>query len=270
MNKFLIGLFTLLLVFGCGDNEEELPPPDVQMAEYIAATGLNVTTSSSGLSYEIHEEGEGEFPITNSILQITFIGRLTDGTIFAQSTTPVGAYISTQIAGLAEGLRLLKNGGRATLVIPPDIGFGSVDAGIVPGNSVTVYEIEIHDIDNEVQETIDQYIADNNLAVQETPEGLFYVLNEPGGSEKPDLNSFIEINYEGRFFDGGVFDESGTSSASFPLSNLIEGWKVGIPLMGRGGSGLFIIPPQLAYGFEGRQGIPGNEVLLFDIELIDF
>lgn len=117
---------------------------------------------------------------------------------------------------------------------------------------------------------IANYIADNNLTVLETPEGLFYVLEEEGGSEKPDISSSIEINYTGRFTNGEIFDQSGATTANFPLSNLISGWQIGIPLMGRGGSGTFIIPPHLGYGEAGRSGIPGNAVLIFDIELIDF
>lgn len=268
MNKLLIGLFTLLVVFGC--KNEEAPDPDIQIAEYVAAEGLDVTTTASGLRYEFQEEGEGSRTISNSIVELTFTGKLVDGTVFTQSTSPINAYVSTQIAGLSEGLRLMRDGSKATFIIPPSIGFGNIAAGEVPANSVVIYEIEIHGIDNQVQETIDQYISDNNLNALETPEGLFYVLNEPGGSSKPNINSSIEINYVGRFTNGEIFDQNGDFPAVFPLRNLIPGWQIGIPFMGREGSGLFIIPPQLGYGFEGRTGIPGNAVLIFDIELIDF
>jgi len=239
MNKLIICLFSLFLFVGCGDDDG--PDPDIQIANFIESEGLTVTTTASGLNFVFQEEGTGDLPISNSIVEVTFTGKLTDGTIFSQSTSPIEAYITNQIEGLEEGLRMMKEGSRATFIIHPDLGFGSAGIGDVPGNSAIVYDIEIIKIDNRIQNTIDQYIEDNNLSASVTEEGLYY-----------------------------IFDQSGASSASFPLSNLIRGWQIGIPLMGVGGVGEFIIPPQLAYGEEGRTGIPGNAVLIFDIELLDF
>jgi len=164
----------------------------------------------------------------------------------------------------------MRSGSKATFILPPDIGFGDVGTGDIPASSVLIYEIEVEAISNRVQDEIDQYIEDNNLSALETAEGLFYVLSEEGAAERPTVNSSVEINYVGKFTDGEVFDQSGTTPSVFRLSNLIRGWQVGIPLMGRGGDGVFIIPPQLGYGPTGRTGIPGNAVLIFDIELLDF
>ena len=268
MNKLIICLFSLFLFVGCGDDEG--PNPDVQIADFIASEGLEVTTTASGLNFVFQEEGTGDLPIVNSIMELTFTGMLTDGTIFSQSTSPIEAYITNQIEGLKEGLSMMRKGSRATFIIPPSIGFGSEGIGDVPGNSAIVYQIQVSKVDNRIQNTIDQYIEDNNLEANQTEEGLYYVLSEEGEGQGPNINSDIEINYTGRFVDGGVFDQSGASSANFPLSNLIRGWQIGIPLMGVGGVGEFIIPPQLAYGQEGRTGIPGDAVLIFDIELISF
>ena len=264
----IICLFSLFLFVGCGNDDG--PDPDTQIADFIASEGLAVTTTTSGLNFVFQEEGTGELPIINSIMELTFTGMLTDGTIFSQRNSPIEAYITNQIDGLKEGLLMMREGSRATFIIPPNIGFGSERIGDVPGNSAIVYEIEVTKIDNQIQNTIDKYIDDNNIEAKATEEGLYYVLSEEGEGEGPNLNSDIEINYIGRFVDGGVFDQSGASSANFPLSNLIRGWQIGIPLMGVGGVGEFIIPPQLGYGQEGRTGIPGDAVLIFDIELISF
>jgi len=268
MNKILIGLFALLLVFGC--KKDEVSDPDLQIADYVAAQGLSVTTTASGLRYEFQDEGEGDLPVSNSILSIKFTGKLLDGTIFGQSSTPQEIYITNQIVGLEEGLRLMKAGSKATFILPPAIGFGNNSAGDIPANSVIIYELELLEIDNRIQDVMDAYIADNSLTASETREGLFYVLNEEGGDQKPSINSSISLNYIGRFTDGDIFDQNGGMPVTFALSNLIRGWQIGIPLMGRGGVGTFIVPPQLGYGQGGRSGIPGNSVLVFDIELLDF
>ncbi len=268
MNKLLIGLLTLVLIFGCKDDEPR--DPELVIADYIAKEGLNVTTTASGLRYEFQEEGTGDLPVSNSILSLTFTQKLPDGEILSVGTTPSDNYITNQIAGLQEGLRLMKAGSKATFIIPPNIGFGNLRVGDVPANSVLIYEIEVQAISNRIQDEIDQYIEDNSLSVSETPEGLFYVLGEEGGSDRPDINSFVEINYVGRLTNGEIFDQTQDTPAIFALKNLIRGWQIGIPLMGRGGEGILIIPPQLAYGRDGRTGIPGNAVLIFDIELLDF
>ncbi|MGB1218088.1 MAG: FKBP-type peptidyl-prolyl cis-trans isomerase, partial [Saprospiraceae bacterium] len=57
----------------------------------------------------------------------------------------------------------------------------------------------------------------------------------------------------------------------FPLTGVIKGWQEAIPLLSKGGKGTFLIPSGLAYGARGAGAdIPGNTVLIFDVELLDF
>lgn len=118
------------------------------------------------------------------------------------------------------------------------------------------------------EQLILDYISDNNLSADRTPEGVYYIIDEPGGDLKPSINSNVTVDYKGYFFDDVVFDEN--DDISFPLWGVIEGWQIGIPLFGKEGSGTLIVPSHLAYGEDGTFGIPGNSVLVFDIRLIDF
>ena len=117
---------------------------------------------------------------------------------------------------------------------------------------------------------IRQYIEDNNLDAQSTDSGLHYVIDEPGSSEHPELSSTVRVIYTGRLLDGYQFDSSGGSVKEFRLSQLIGGWQEGIPLFGKGGKGILIIPSHLGYGANFLPGIPPNSVLVFDMELVDF
>ena len=117
---------------------------------------------------------------------------------------------------------------------------------------------------------IADYIEENNLDAQSTDSGLHYVIEEPGNDEHPDLSHDISIKYAGRFLNGQQFDSSNGDVVTFPLANLIQGWQEGIPLFGKGGNGILIVPSHLAYGPSGRGSIPPNSVPVFDIELVDF
>lgn len=105
-------------------------------------------------------------------------------------------------------------------------------------------------------EKIEQYVADNNLDGQFTDSGLYYVINETGNNDHPDLTSVITVSYNGYYINGDLLD-SGSFFTS-KLSNLIEGWKEGIPLIGTAGKIKLILPSHLGYG---------NGIIIFDVTL---
>ncbi|WP_027127087.1 FKBP-type peptidyl-prolyl cis-trans isomerase [Gelidibacter mesophilus] len=112
------------------------------------------------------------------------------------------------------------------------------------------------------------YIEKNNLDAQESGSGLYYVINEPGSGVKPAATSNVTVAYKGYFLDGKTFDESNANGISFGLQQVIKGWTEGIPYFKEGGRGKLLIPSHLGYGNQGRPGIPGGAVLVFDIHLI--
>ena len=105
-----------------------------------------------------------------------------------------------------------------------------------------------------------------------TPQGVYIKFENEGGAQKPNAGSTVTIHYRGKLTNGKQFDSSFDRGApsSFPLTGLIQGWQVGIPYFGKGGKGTLIIPPTLGYGSRGQGDIPGNAILVFDIELINF
>lgn len=118
-------------------------------------------------------------------------------------------------------------------------------------------------------QVIVDYLSANNIEATKHSSGLYYAITNEGSGEHPDINSEVEVRYSGYFTDGRVFDETaGTTTATFGLTGLIEGWKIGIPLLKVGGEGTFFVPSALGYGTQGYASIPGNTVLIFDIELV--
>ena len=69
--------------------------------------------------------------------------------------------------------------------------------------------------------------------------------------------------------DGTVFDSHPTTPISSLLSDMIQGFQIGLPLIQKGGTIKLIIPSSLAYGCNGIGAVPGNSILYFDVELTD-
>lgn len=108
---------------------------------------------------------------------------------------------------------------------------------------------------------------------QETPEGVFIVTHTPGnGVDFPSPTQTVNIRYTGRLFEEGtIFDmTTGTDPSQLNLQNVIEGWRIGIPLLSKGEKADLYIPSSLAYGQFDRAGIPGGSILVFEVELISF
>jgi FKBP-type peptidyl-prolyl cis-trans isomerase FkpA len=115
------------------------------------------------------------------------------------------------------------------------------------------------------KQKIINYLEKNNIQAVEDPSGVFYVISEPGGEAKPILSSTVTVSYDGRLLDGHRFDKGEFFTSK--LSSLIQGWQIGITLIGEGGKIKLFIPSTLAYGNKSRPGIPANSVLIFDVDL---
>jgi len=115
--------------------------------------------------------------------------------------------------------------------------------------------------------SVDEYIAENNLVTMELDEGVHIIIHEPGDLNKPNINSRIVVEYEGRLTNGDEFDSS--NNAEFTLSRLIRGWQIGLKEIGVGGDCTLIIPPSAGYGSRSVGSIPANSTLIFDMKLKD-
>jgi FKBP-type peptidyl-prolyl cis-trans isomerase FkpA len=118
---------------------------------------------------------------------------------------------------------------------------------------------------------IDAYLASNNIKAEKGANGLRYVITRLGTGAKPSPSSTVKVNYKGSLLENGqVFDQSQTP-VEYPLSNLIQGWQIGFPLLPKGSKATLYIPSTLGYGQAGSPPvIPPNANLVFEVELIDF
>jgi FKBP-type peptidyl-prolyl cis-trans isomerase len=122
----------------------------------------------------------------------------------------------------------------------------------------------------------EKFLADNATKpnVITTESGLQYVVLQEGTGDAPTIMDQVKVHYTGKLTNGTVFDSSidRGEPVTFYLRQVIPGWTEMLQLMKPGGEVKAFIPGNLAYGPNGGpqgSGIGPNEVLIFDIRLID-
>ena len=119
------------------------------IAKYIADKQITPSKSSSGLMYIISEPGAGEQAQAGKTVKVHYTGRLLDGTKFDSSldrNEPIEFKLGQGmvIKGWDEGIALLKVGGKALLIIPSNLAYGSRGAGgVIPPFSPLTFEVEL-------------------------------------------------------------------------------------------------------------------------------
>ena len=123
------------------------------------------------------------------------------------------------------------------------------------------------------QEKGDKFLAENTKkpGVTTTASGLQYKVLTAGTGAKPGATDGVKVHYKGTLLDGKTFDSSYDRGepATMPLQGVIPGWQEGLQLMPVGAKYTFWIPAKLAYGEQAPPMIGPNQVLVFEVELLE-
>jgi len=115
-----------------------------------AAKEKGAVKTSSGMVYQSLKEGKGKSPNASSTVEVNYRGTLTNGKEF-DSSYKRNQSISFPLSGVipcwTEGVQLMKVGGKAKLVCPPELAYGARGAGRdVPPNATLIFEVELLNI----------------------------------------------------------------------------------------------------------------------------
>lgn len=118
-----------------------------------------------------------------------------------------------------------------------------------------------------------KFLAENKQkpGIVTTASGLQYQVMVAGTGEKPTSADRVKVHYQGSLLDGTVFDSSVKRGepATFGVTQVISGWVEALQLMPVGSKWKLFIPSELAYGPQGPPSIGPDQLLIFEVELLE-
>jgi len=241
---------------------DDLTTTDGIIQNYFAENGITeaIFDETSGVYIKHIQEGEGPTVTEGSAKSVMLsftIKELETGGIIDESEVNENLDIENLIPGLKVGLGYMKIGGTAIFYIPSEKAWD---------NNNLIVEVTLVNY-SDLALTSDQIIQNyfNVKSITDTiadPSGLYikHIAIGDGALASGNIDK-ITVKYTGAYIlSGNIFDQRSTN-ITFTLDNLIEGWKIAIPYMKKGGKANFYIPADLAYE---------QEDLMFQVELVDF
>jgi FKBP-type peptidyl-prolyl cis-trans isomerase len=272
----LIAIVSLALA-GCAPAEQKTEPPaepakkteqdpaGKEVADKEAPTVIQSSTGLTELKKEDVNVGNGQQVAEGDLALVTYTGTFADGKEFDSNDKPDGtpfAFVvgaGRVIKGWDQGVVGMKVGGTRKLSIPYSLGYGENGSGDkIPGKTDLFFTIKLLDV------------------VKKGEEGVYDKTDiKVGTGPEAKKGETLYVHYVGRLVNGKEFDNSRKRDPKNPFNfvlgggTVIPGWDAGMQGMRKGGVRRLRIPPAIAYGENGPPGIGSNQILIFEIELLD-
>ena len=229
----------------------------------------------SGLCYKILEEGEGDNFKDSDIVDVIYIGKHIDGSVFDSSNGNVVPFpLMNVVPGFREVITLMKPGAKAVAILPANIAYGETGQGPIGPNETLVFEITTVGLNvaTSNKQAGEKYIAEQmskDKAFIQTPSGLCYKILEEGKGDIFKATDVVDVIYVGKHINGSEFDSSNGNVVPFPLQNVVPGFREVITLMRPGAKAIAILPAKIGYGERGQGPIGPNETLVFELTTVE-
>lgn len=147
-------LLALSTLFNSCKTEIDMEQQEIdQITAFIVQRGLDIDPRDSGLYFKEVEAGSGEYPVALDTVYVNYTGYFLSGILFDSNagSDPFSFVVDNVpypdvIGGWDEGLKLLREGGEAVLIVPSWLGYGASGYYSIPGYTPLFFEIELLDI----------------------------------------------------------------------------------------------------------------------------
>ena len=152
-NQILIFLI-FVLIFGlsfysCKVNDDVATFQD-EMAvlnEYLLENNITTTPTNNGLYYIEILEGTGKKAENGDTVTVKYTGKLLDGSVFDNGIFSFVLGRGEVIPGFDQGIAFMKEGGKAQLIIPSNLAYGSTGQNTIPPYTTLLFNVEILKVD---------------------------------------------------------------------------------------------------------------------------
>jgi FKBP-type peptidyl-prolyl cis-trans isomerase FkpA len=153
MRRLVFALVIIATFGGCNKNKCDYnecaikaPDSEIQAVQnYLSSKGItNAVQHCSGMFYVIDNAGNGKHPTACSTVNVTYVGKLTNGSTFDQGTIDIG--LDGVVTGWRNGIPKVGSGGVIHLYIPPTLGYGPYANGPIPANSILVFDVTLNSV----------------------------------------------------------------------------------------------------------------------------
>ncbi len=129
------------------DSSMEAAKERQEILDAIRTGKMDTTGSANGIYYKILKEGDGDRVSINDTLVVNYKGTLLDGSIFDETKEkPATFSLKRLIKGWQLGLLFCRQGGKIRLLIPSFLAYSIRNLGIIPPNSILVFDVEVLEI----------------------------------------------------------------------------------------------------------------------------
>ena len=139
-----IGL-VLFIVAGC-EKESESEKEQAAIKAYLEENNITTEPQYSGLYYIEVLAGSGASADGGDKVQVRYKGTFLNGEEFDSGVFTFTLGIGSVIRGWDEGISYMKEGGKAILLVPSELGYGSNGYGSIPGYTPLLFEVELLDV----------------------------------------------------------------------------------------------------------------------------
>lgn len=152
-----VGFMVIAFSFNSEEKAQPTPTPDNEIKINLGGDNKNLQEGAPDVVSDLQVEdlvvGEGKEAQMGNKVTVNYRGTLLDGVEFDSSykREEPFSFILGQgqvIQGWERGILGMKEGGKRKLVIPPSLGYGQQQVGLIPPNSVLVFEVELLQVDS--------------------------------------------------------------------------------------------------------------------------